>query len=52
MTHLDRLFTEMRNEKTMNLDSLRPIEIVKLINEEDKKWLYLLRKSWEISPWP
>ncbi|EHQ62523.1 N-acetylmuramic acid 6-phosphate etherase [Paenibacillus dendritiformis] len=37
MTHLDRLFTEMRNEKTMNLDSLRPIEIVKLINEEDKK---------------
>lgn len=35
MLDLTRLTTETRNERTMNLDQMTPLEIVKIMNEED-----------------
>ena len=37
MVQIDGLTTETVNETTKNIDQLDTIEIVKLINEEDKK---------------
>lgn len=34
---LDKIATEMRNENTLHIDELSTLEMVKLINEEDKK---------------
>lgn len=35
--NIDHLTTEKRNEKTMNLDQLKPIDFVTLMNKEDQK---------------
>lgn len=37
MLDLTKLTTETRNEKTMNLDSMTPLEIATIMNEEDNK---------------
>lgn len=34
---LDKLITESRNEKTLNIDKVSTLEMVKIINDEDKK---------------
>lgn len=37
MVDLTKLTTEKRNERTMNLDSMSPLEIITIMNEEDKR---------------
>ena len=39
---IDKLTTEMRNVKSMNLDTLLPVEIVELMNEENKNIIYAI----------
>jgi len=41
---LERLITEKRHPKTVNIDELSTIEILKVINEEDKKVAYAVEK--------
>lgn len=42
---LDKLTTEQRNERTMNLDTLPTIEILKLMNDEDQSVPSSVRKA-------
>ena len=35
--NLKKLITESRNENTMNIDTVSTLEMVKIINNEDKK---------------
>lgn len=37
MIHLEKLITESRNTSTKNIDKVSTLELVKIINEEDKK---------------
>lgn len=37
MVDLTKLMTEKRNEKTMNLDSMSPLEIITIMNDEDER---------------
>ena len=37
MVKLDRLTTESRNQNTLNIDKVSTLEMVKIINNEDKK---------------
>lgn len=37
VTELDKLSTEGRNPNTMNIDRVSTLEIITMINEEDKK---------------
>ncbi|QOV19919.1 N-acetylmuramic acid 6-phosphate etherase [Blautia liquoris] len=39
MANLERLMTEKRNTKTMNLDEMSPYEIITIMNKEDQKVL-------------
>ncbi|HIE24278.1 MAG TPA: N-acetylmuramic acid 6-phosphate etherase [Candidatus Korarchaeota archaeon] len=41
---LERLISEKRHPKTINIDELSTIEILKIINEEDKKVAYAIEK--------
>lgn len=45
--NLAKLTTESRNENTLNIDSVSTLEMVKLINEEDKKVPYAIEKELE-----
>jgi N-acetylmuramic acid 6-phosphate etherase len=45
MMKLDKLTTEQRNERTMNLDTLPTIEILKLMNDEDQSVPSNVRKA-------
>lgn len=47
MIQLNAIDTEQKNENTKNIDTLSSIEIVKLINEEDKKVAYAVEKELE-----
>ncbi|MEK3888206.1 N-acetylmuramic acid 6-phosphate etherase [Bacillus sp. FSL K6-3431] len=42
---LEKLITEQRNENSMNLDSLSTIQMITLINEEDKKVAVAVEKE-------
>ncbi|WP_297639568.1 N-acetylmuramic acid 6-phosphate etherase [uncultured Clostridium sp.] len=44
---LERLITESRNENTINIDKVSTIEMIKLINDEDKKVAYAVEKELE-----
>ena len=35
---LSKIATEQRNDKTMHIDQLPTLEMIKLINEEDKEY--------------
>ncbi|GGB37157.1 N-acetylmuramic acid 6-phosphate etherase 2 [Lentibacillus populi] len=43
--NLDRLTTEQRNKNTMNLDTLSTIDILRLMNDEDKRVPTSVRKE-------
>lgn len=43
--NLDRLTTEQRNNRTMNLDTLPTIEVLKLMNDEDQSVPSSVRKA-------
>lgn len=45
MNHFKELTTEKENENTQNIDKLDSLEIVKLINNEDKKVAYAIEKE-------
>lgn len=42
---LNKLITEQRNKETMNIDQLNTLEMVKLINNEDKKVALAIEKE-------
>lgn len=42
---LDKLTTESRNESTLNIDKVSTLEMVKLINNEDKKVALAVEKE-------
>lgn len=42
---LDNLITESTNSRTSNIDEKSPIEILKIINDEDKKVAYAVEKE-------
>lgn len=44
MKELERLISEKRHPKTVNIDELSTIEILRVINEEDKKVAYAIEK--------
>lgn len=44
MIDLSKLTTEKRNPNTMNLDTLTPLEFVKIMNEEDAKVIEAVKK--------
>ena len=44
MVDLKKLMTENRNEKSMNLDRMSPLEIVTLMNEEDEYAVHAVRE--------
>ncbi len=44
---LDKLVTESRNENTVSIDSVSTVEMLKMINAEDKKVAYAVEKELE-----
>ena len=42
---LSKIATEQRNDKTMHIDQLPTLEMIKLINEEDKKVAFAVEKE-------
>jgi len=44
MVDLTKLMTENRNEKTMSLDRMSPIEIITMMNEEDEYAVHAVRE--------
>lgn len=45
MVELNKLDTEQKNERTKNIDILSTIDILKLMNDEDKKIAYAVEKE-------
>ena len=45
MTEYSKLTTEGFNEKTANIDKMSPIEIARIINEEDKKVAFAVEQA-------
>lgn len=45
--NIEKMITESRNENTMNIDSVSTLEIMKLINAEDKKVPYAVENELE-----
>ena len=43
---LDKLMTEQQNPDTMSIDRMNSFEIVKAINNEDKKIALAVERSW------
>lgn len=43
--NLDKLTTESRNQQTMKLDELSTLEVLKLMNDEDKKVAFAIEKE-------
>ena len=39
MVKLDHISTEQRNPATSHIDEVSTLEIVRLMNQEDKKWV-------------
>ena len=42
---LNKIATEQRNDKTMHIDELSTLEMVKLINDEDKRVAVAVEKE-------
>lgn len=47
MVELSTIETEQKNERTKNIDSLSTLEVLQLINDEDKKVAYAVEKELE-----
>ena len=47
MLDIEKIVTEQRNERTAHIDELSTIEMVRLINEEDKKVAYAVEETLE-----
>ena len=47
MLDIDKIATEQRNERTAHIDELSTLEMVRLINDEDKKVAYAVEKTLE-----
>lgn len=47
MVELNKLDTEQKNERTKNIDILSTLEVLKLINDEDKKVAYAVENELE-----
>ncbi|TJX68880.1 N-acetylmuramic acid 6-phosphate etherase [Soehngenia saccharolytica] len=47
MTNIEKLTTEARNPKTYNLDEMSPLEIVRVMNEEDENVVKAVRDELE-----
>ena len=47
MVELNILDTEQKNERTKNIDILSTLEVLKLMNDEDKKVAYAVEKELE-----